>query len=283
MNLMTLTEMARQIPDGAKLVIPKDQTGVSVAATFALIARQIRDLHLVCLPVSGLQADLLIGAGCVDTLETSAITLAEYGAAPRFTNAAKAGSIKLIDGTCPAIYAGVQASQKGIPFIPLRGIIDSDLLNHRTDWKIIDNPFESDDPIVAIKAIDPEYGLFHAEAVDQFGNVFIGRDRDGMLLAHAAKQTFCTVDKTVSGNLLDDPDKAGAVVPSMYLSGVAHVPQAAWPIGYGDHYPGDDHWQRQYVAAARDTASFGQWLHEARAASPWADEIAPLPEMAPAS
>lgn len=278
MNLITLTELAKQIPDGAKLVVPKDDTGVSVAATFALIARGIKNLHLVCLPVSGLQTDMLIGAGCVDTLETSAVTLGEYGAAPRFTDAAKTGSVNLIDGTCPAIYAGMQASQKGIPFIPLRGILDSDLLNHRTDWKIIDNPFQSDDPIVAIKAINPQVGLFHAQAVDQFGNVFIGRDRDGLLLAHAAKQTFCTVEQTVAGNLLDDPDKAGAVVPAMYLSGVAHVAQAAWPIGFGDTYPGDDHWLRQYAASARDANSFTQWLHDAHAASPWADQIPAMPE-----
>jgi glutaconate CoA-transferase subunit A len=282
MKLISLTELANQIPDGAKLVVPKDSSGVSVAATFALIARGIKNLHVVCLPVSGLQTDMLIGAGCVDTLETSAVTLGEYGAAPRFTDAAKTGSLKLIDGTCPAIYAGMQASQKGIPFIPLRGILDSDLLSHRTDWKVIDNPFESDDPIVAIKAINPEVGLFHGQTVDQFGNVFIGRDRDALLLAHAAKQTFCTVEHTVPGNLLDDPDKSGAVIPAMYLTGVAHVAQAAWPIGYGDTYLGDDHWLRQYAAAARDASSFTQWLQDARAASPWADQIPAMPALAQA-
>ena len=61
--------------------------GVPMAATRALIRRGVKRLHLVALPTSSLQADLLIGAGCVETLETSAVSLGEFGPAPRFTAA----------------------------------------------------------------------------------------------------------------------------------------------------------------------------------------------------
>ena len=50
----------------------------------AMIRRGVKNLHLVALPTSSLQADLLIGAGCVETLETSAVSLGEFGPAPRF-------------------------------------------------------------------------------------------------------------------------------------------------------------------------------------------------------
>ena len=60
-----LDGLAAAIPDGAKLAIPAEYSGVAVAATLALIRRGARRLHLVCVPVSGLQADLLIGAGAV--------------------------------------------------------------------------------------------------------------------------------------------------------------------------------------------------------------------------
>jgi hypothetical protein len=33
-------------------------------------------LHLITLPTSSLQAELLIGAGCVETLDTSGVSLA---------------------------------------------------------------------------------------------------------------------------------------------------------------------------------------------------------------
>ena len=114
-----------------------------MAATRALIRRGIKRLHLVALPTSTLQADLLIGAGCVETLETSAVSLGEFGPAPRFTAAILAGTIRMMDATCPALHAQFQAAEKGVPFMPLRGLLGSDVLAHRLDWKVVDNPFAS--------------------------------------------------------------------------------------------------------------------------------------------
>ena len=75
------------IGDGCMLAVPREVSGVPMAATRALIQRGVKRLHLVALPTSSLQADLLIGAGCVETLETSAVSLGEFGPAPRFTAA----------------------------------------------------------------------------------------------------------------------------------------------------------------------------------------------------
>ena len=101
----SLDELAASIPDGAMLAVPADYSGVAMAATLALIRRGARRLHLLCVPVSGLQADMLIGAGAVAAIETSAVTLGEYGAAPRFVDAVRQGTIALKDATCPAIHA----------------------------------------------------------------------------------------------------------------------------------------------------------------------------------
>ena len=272
MALMTLDQLAHQIPDGTKLAIPKDDTGVPMAATLALVRRAVRKLHLVCVPVSGLQADLLIGSGCVETLETSAITLGEFGLAPRFTDAVRNAGLRLVDATCPAIYAGLQASQKGLPFMPLRGIFSSDLLSHRSDWKPIQNPFAEDDPIVAIKAIRPDIALFHAQAADRFGNVFIGRDRDGLLLAHSSETALVTVERLVDGNLLEDPDRAGSTVPAMYIGGIALAPQGTWPVGFAGGNPDGD-WMRRYIGTARDPEGFQDMLDSLAIEAPWASEL----------
>ena len=46
------------------------------------------------------------------------------------------------------------AAQKGSPFMPMRGLIGSDLLRHRSDWRVIDNPMaDGGDPIVLIPAM----------------------------------------------------------------------------------------------------------------------------------
>ena len=149
------------IPDGAMLVVPRESSGVPMEATRALVRRAVKRLHLVALPTSTLQADLLIGAGCVETLETSAVSLGEFGLAPRFTAAILGKTIRMKDATCPALHAAVQAAEKGVPFIPLRGLIGSDILKHRPDWRVIDNPFGNNDPIVLLPAIKPDVCLLY--------------------------------------------------------------------------------------------------------------------------
>src|ERR1700751_584425 len=118
----SIDEVIEPIRDGCLLVVPREVSGVPMAATRALIRRGAKRLHLVALPTSTLQADLLIGAGCVETLETSAVSLGEFGPAPRFTAAILAGSICMMDATCPALHAQFQAAEKGVPFMPLHGL-----------------------------------------------------------------------------------------------------------------------------------------------------------------
>src|SRR6202050_2793588 len=88
----TLDDLIEPITDGCMLAVPRETSGAAMAATRALIRRGVKRLHLVALPTSTLQADLLIGAGCVETLETSAVSLGEFGPAPRFTAAVMAGT-----------------------------------------------------------------------------------------------------------------------------------------------------------------------------------------------
>ncbi len=225
------TTRSLPIGDGCLLVVPREVSGVPMAATRALIRRGVKRLHLVALPTSSLQADLLIGAGCVATLETSAVSLGEFGPAPRFTAAVTSGTIKMKDATCPALHAALQAAEKGVPFMPLRGLIGSDVLKYRDDWKVIDSPFGNGDPIVLLPAIKPDVALIHAPMADRFGNVWIGRQRELATMAHAAEQTIATVEKIHDGNLLDDPVLAAGTLPGFYVESIAVAERGAWPLG----------------------------------------------------
>src|SRR5258708_3250164 len=155
----TIEDALTPIHDGIMLAVPRETSGVPMEATRALIRRGVRNLHLVTLPTSSLQADLLIGAGCVAVLETSAVSLGEFGPAPRFTAAVKSGGIRIKDATCPALHAAFQAPEKGVPFMPLRAIIGSDLLAHRPNWLVIANPFDTHDPIPLLPPIPPPIPL----------------------------------------------------------------------------------------------------------------------------
>src|ERR1700685_686939 len=208
-----LEEAIAPITDGCLLAVPRETSGAAMAATRALIRRGVKRLHLVTLPTSTLQADLLIGAGCVETLETSAVSLGEFGAAPRFTAAILPGAITMRDATCPALHAQFQAAEKGVPFMPLRGLLGSDVLAHRPDWKVMDNPFGNDDPIVLLPARKPDVVLFHAPMADRAGNVYVGMQRELFAMAHAAQKTVVTVEKLYDGDLLRDPVLAAGTLP----------------------------------------------------------------------
>ena len=254
--------LASRVRDRAMVAVPRDTSGVSMAATAALIRARARGLHLVCVPTSGLQADLLIGAGCVATIETSAVTLGEFGLAPRFTAAVKAGTIELKDATCPAIHAGLQAAQKGIPFMPLRGVLGSDLVSHRDDWKVIDNPFAeaAGDPILLLPAIRPDVALFHAPRADRHGNVWIGPQRELMTMAHAAKETLVTVEAIVDGDLLASDETAAGTIPSLYVSAVAEAEFGARPLAFWDAYPAEAAQISDYARLARSEDGFARYV-----------------------
>lgn len=261
-TIRSLDEALAPIVDGCMLAVPREQAGVAMGATRALIRRHVKKLHLVALPASTLQADMLVGAGCVETLETSAVSLGELGPAPRFTAAMTAGALRMKDATCPAIYAALEAAEKGNPFMPLRGLIGSDLMQHRTDWRVIDNPFGNDDPIVLLPAIRPDVALFHAPMADPQGNVWIGRQRDLGTLAHASKKTVVTVERIHDGNLLDDPVLAAGVLPGFYVEAVAVAENGAWPLSLPDYYPVDVAHLAEYARLAKTAEGFARYLDE---------------------
>jgi glutaconate CoA-transferase subunit A len=295
-----LRAMARHVAPGMKLALPVDYAGVSMAMTKALIAQGTGDLHLICVPTGGLQVDQLIGAGLVRLVETSAVSLGEAGGAPRFNAAVKAGEIALRDSTCPAIHAGLMAAQKGSPFVPMRGLLGSDVLANRPDWMVIDNPFASDpqsdvakdaeptadqggqphlpsaaapllplpgtagaplrDPIVLIPAIHPDVAIFHAPMADREGNVWIGRRRELAAMAYAARVTLVTVERIVDTPLLEDETLAAGTLPALYVTEVAVAPRGAWPYGLWGDYATDTEELSRYARLARSAAGFADYM-----------------------
>ena len=260
-----LDALLARVGDGAKIALPPDYSGTAVVAARALARRGVRDLHVVTVPSGGMHVDILIGAGCVATLETAAISLGERGPAPRFTAAVREGSIRLLDSTCPVIHAGLLAAQKGVPFLPLRGVIGSDLMAARPDWRVIDNPFaggDGPDPIGLFPAIRPDVALFQAPSADRHGNVWIGRRRELMMMAHAARETLACVERIEDGDFLADPLMAPGTIPALYVTAVAIVRRGAHPAGLPGEYAADAGALARYAESARDAQGFQRWLQD---------------------
>jgi glutaconate CoA-transferase subunit A len=255
--------IAREIPDGARLGLPPDYSLPAMEVVRALVRRGAKDLRLLGVPVLGLCADLLIGAGCVAEVESSAVSLGEAGLAPRFTEAAERGAIRVVEATCPMVHSGLQAAEKGVPFMPLRGVLGSDLVALRPDWRTIQNPLAAaPDPILVAAAIVPDVALFHARWADAAGNVWIGRRKELATLAHASERCFVTVEEMREGDLLEDELLAPGVLGSVYVSGVAVAPRGAWPLGVAGCYGIDDAHLAHYAKMARTREGFERYLAE---------------------
>lgn len=262
MMLPSADALAALVPDGALLAMPPDNSLPSVAIAKALIRRGARNLRLLGVPVSGFATDILIGAGCVAELETSAVSLGEAGFAPRFSAALREGRVILRDATCPAIHSMLQASEKGIPFMPLRGIIGSDILANRPDWKVVPNPFAEDgeDPIVLLPARRPDFAIFHAAMADSEGNVWLGRRRECATIAHASKAALVTVERFVEGNFLENEKLAPGAINSTYITATAIAERGAHPVALLDECGFDAAYVSDYARAAKTEDGFRAWL-----------------------
>ncbi len=261
MTPLALDALAALVPDGALLALPPDNSLPPNELARALVRRGAKGLRLLGVPVSGYATDLLIGAGCVTSVQTSAVTLGEAGLAPRFSAALKAGTITVIDATCPAIHTMLQAAEKGVPFMPLRGLLRSDVLAHRPDWRIVQNPLsEAPDPIVLLPALQPDIAAFHAACADWHGNVWVGRRRELATLAHAARRSLVTVERVVDGDLLEDERMAAGTISGTYIEAVAVAERGAWPVALLDEYGTDAAHLAEYARAARTDEGFQGYL-----------------------
>lgn len=257
--------LASLIGDGETVAIPTMLGAfgaVAMTVTRALIRRGARGLNLVCVPSSSIQADMLIGAGCVASIQAGAVLLYEYGPAGQFLQAFHEKSIEVREATCPAIQAGLTAAQKGLPFMPVRGIIGSDVARHRPDWKVIQNPYPPHDSILTVPAIRPDVALLHAPLADRAGNLWVGRRGSLKLMAHAARRTIATFEHLYDGDLFDNPDKVPGLISAQYVEALSHQPKGAWPVAFGEDYAEDVQHMRIYAEASQDAARFKAYLDD---------------------
>ncbi len=253
--------LASRVTSGDLIALPPEYSWVPVSLIRFIINQRSRDLNVLCVPVGGMAVDMLIGAGCVSTLEAAAVSLGEAGLAPRFSDAVETGEIRMKDSTCPAIHAGLQASEKGVPFMPLRGLIGSDLEVNRDDWKVISDPFDLDNrPIVLVSALKPDFALFHSPKADRYGNVWIGKRRELIVMAHAAKETLVTVEEFVDEDFLADEATAAGALGNLYVSGIAKAKNGAWPSVLHGVYDADHEEIRTYAREAKTVEGFQAYM-----------------------
>jgi glutaconate CoA-transferase, subunit A len=154
----------------------------------------------------------------------------------------------------------IQAGSMGVPFLGVRGLLHSDILKHRPDLLVQDNPFNPGEPVVVAQSIRPDVAVFHALKADRSGNAITPGHRDDLMMARAARRVVVTAEEIVEGQLTRREAEDDTFFPAIDVDVVAYVPLGAHPCGFGALYEQDKaHW-REYLEAAKSDVTFRAYL-----------------------
>ena len=148
----------------------------------------------------------------------------------------------------------------GVPFLAVRGLLGSDMLKHRPDLLVQDNPFNPGEQVVVAQQIRPDVAVFHALRADRWGNAITPGPRDDVMLARAARRVIVTAEMVVDTTLTAVDAGEDTFLPAIDVDVVAEAPLGAHPCGFGRMYEHDASHCQEYVTAAKDTARFQTYL-----------------------
>lgn len=224
-----------------------------------IIRSGIKNLHVMTI-LGSVDIDMLVGAGCVERLMFSFVSMEAYGLAPNFRRAIEKGELKYDEISGLAIIIGFEATGRGVPFLPYRGPFGSDYLNQRPDfYKKIACPFTGEE-MTAVPAIKPDVAIIHAQRADPAGNIQIeGTAGSDLELAKAAKRVIVTVEEIVpTDGLRENPFKTK--IPRIYVDVVVEQPFGAHPTSLVPSYVGDPWHMMTYMEMAAKVDTFRSYL-----------------------
>ncbi|MFX0019314.1 MAG: CoA transferase subunit A [Promethearchaeota archaeon] len=203
-----------------------------------IIKQNIKDLT-ICTFVGGIEVDMLVGGGCVSEVRSCFVGMEIFGMAPHYRKAVENGSIKISEESEATIALGLRSSYLKVPFMPLKGIIGTDLPKVRNDIKQIEDPLGSGTQLMAVPKIDLDVAILHVPYADEFGNGNIAgavwMDAD---MAKTAKKTIITCEKVVeTEDIRHLPGKAQ--LPIQTTSAVVKMPFGAHPTSCYNYYTFD--------------------------------------------
>jgi glutaconate CoA-transferase subunit A len=148
----------------------------------------------------------------------------------------------------------------GVPYIPVIGLVGTDLLKRRDDMILAPDPFDGKTISVVAKAMRPDVAVFHAHKADRQGNVSFGYPVEATILAEASRHVIVTAEEIV--DRIAEKDAVGTFLPSILVNAVVHARFGAYPGGLTGRYGADHAHMMRYVAASRDDESFAAYLKE---------------------
>lgn len=267
-KLLSLDNAISQfVPDGASVALGTAQeTLIPFAAGREIIRQRKRDLTLIG-PISDILFDQLIGAGCVRRIRAAWIGNVITGSGYNFRRAVEGGVLEMEDHSNLTLAMGLRAGAMGVPFMPARTALGSDLPRTNASLKTVTCPFTGD-TLTAVAAIVPDVTVVHVQRADEYGNAHawgnLGVTREACL---ASRSIVLTAEEIVAPEVIaSDPNRV--LTPGFRVSAVVHAPWGAHPSPVPGYYNRDHEAFIEYSSASKMSADFAAW--QAR----WVDGVA---------
>lgn len=263
-KLMTMAEaIERLVPDGASVALGTFmEQKIPFSAAHEIIRRQRTDLELVG-PIADIIFDELIGAGAVARCRAAWIGNVMMGSAHCFRRAVEQGvprPLEVVDYSNLTLSMALTAGALGVPYMPTRSTLGSELLERNPGLKRYEPPFGAG-PLVAVEAIRPDVALLPVQRADRYGNSHSwGAHGVSIEAAHAARHVILVAEEIVEEDLVrSDPNRN--LFPGMTVAAVVHEPWACHPAPVQGYYNRDHAFYAEYSAVTRTVAGFEEWLY----------------------
>src|SRR5581483_6853425 len=221
--------IAEFVPDGSAIAMGLQlEQMIPFAAGHEIIRQKKRGLRLIG-PISDCLFDQIIGARCVKDVVAAWVGNVMMGQAYNFRRATEQGEIRVFNMTNFTITLGLQAGAMGVPFLPTRTAMGSDVPKGNHFFYQIISPFEPKETLFAVRAIVPDVTIVHAQRADEEGNAHCWGNLGVMQEAvRAAKKVIVVAEEIASPEVIaSDPNRT--VVPGFLVSAVVHEPFGAHP------------------------------------------------------
>jgi glutaconate CoA-transferase subunit A len=265
-KVIGLSEAVKQIPqEGASIALGGFAiTRNPIAFVNEMIRQKKRELDVYQVVV-GIDAESLVGAGCVKKLNYSAGSLDRFGRLERINADIDQGKLDIREYSGLSISLRFLAGAMGIPFIPSKALLGThmlrDLLAKNDDGvKVETSPFDGD-KYVYLKALQPDFAVIHAQYADEKGNVIIEGPKWDLETAKSAKKLFVTVEKIVSTEFIRQNAQKVAI-PSLFTHAVIEVPFGAFPTAVYKAYDYDRDFLVEYAKINQDVNEYDKYLND---------------------
>ena len=261
-KLITMREaIADLVPDGASVALGLQmEQMIPFAAGHEIIRQKKHGLTLIG-PISDILFDQIIAAGCVEQVIAAWVGNVMMGSAYNFRRAVEQDEIKVFNLTNFTVALALQAGAMGVPFLPTRTALGSDVAKGNEFFCQMFSPFEPKECLHAVRALNPDVTIVNVQRADREGNAHCWGNFGVMIEGlRAARRVIVVAEEIVEPEVIaSDPNRT--VIPGFLVNAVVGCPYGAHPSPVQGYYKRDDAFFRQYHDQTKTKADSDAWLY----------------------